>query len=100
VQFPVDDATTEAVTEILEQNPCGVLLAQDELAGFFGGFDTYRSGGSGKDLFIPAVRVERGAGSLQPQDGAKTHFGGNPFGGDMRRDSTGDVAKNILRKRA
>ena len=49
-QFLIDDATTEAVAEILEQNPYGVFLSQDELSGFFNGFDTYRGGAKGKDL--------------------------------------------------
>lgn len=49
-QFLVDSVTTEAVTEIMEQNPHGVLLPQDELSGFLNGFDVYRSGSGGKDL--------------------------------------------------
>ena len=49
-QLLMDDVTTEAVVEILEQNPHGCLLFQDELSSFLGSFDAYRSGGGGKDL--------------------------------------------------
>lgn len=48
--YLVDDATMEAVAEILEKNPFGVMLLRDELAGWFRSFDCYRAGGGGKDL--------------------------------------------------
>jgi hypothetical protein len=38
----IDDATTESVLKLLEQNPKGLLLANDELSGWFN-FDRYRS---------------------------------------------------------
>ena len=44
----VSDATLEGLVAILEDNPNGVLAEFDELAGFFGSFDKYRSG-SGSD---------------------------------------------------
>lgn len=44
----VSDATLEGLVSILEENPNGVLAEFDELAGFFGSFDKYRSG-SGSD---------------------------------------------------
>ncbi len=44
----VSDTTVEALTPILLNNPRGVLLARDELAGWLGSFDRY-SGGSGAD---------------------------------------------------
>jgi len=48
--FLVDDATLEAVAEVLENNPFGILLVKDELAGWLKSFDCYRSSGGGKDL--------------------------------------------------
>ena len=44
-RFVVSDTTVEALTPILAANPRGVLLVRDELAGWFGGFDRYASGG-------------------------------------------------------
>lgn len=46
----VDDATLEAIAEVLENNPFGILVVKDELAGWLRSFDCYRTGGSGKDL--------------------------------------------------
>ncbi|MCL2305329.1 MAG: DUF3987 domain-containing protein [Planctomycetaceae bacterium] len=48
--FLVDDATLEAIAEVLESNPFGILLVKDELAGWLKSFDCYRSGGGAKDL--------------------------------------------------
>jgi Protein of unknown function (DUF3987) len=42
------DATTESLSEILRDNPGGVLSFRDELSGWLGSFDAYRSGG-GRD---------------------------------------------------
>jgi hypothetical protein len=44
----VTDTTMEALAPILMANPKGVLLARDELAGWLGSFDAYKSG-SGSD---------------------------------------------------
>ena len=44
----ISDATLESLVAIFEENPKGVLAEFDELAGFFGSFDKYRSG-SGSD---------------------------------------------------
>jgi len=46
-RFAVDDLTIESVAPILADNPRGVLLDRDELSGWIGGFDQYRSGGQG-----------------------------------------------------
>lgn len=46
----VDDTTVEAVAEITEDNPCGVLLPKDELSGWLGCFDAYKNGSGSKDL--------------------------------------------------
>ena len=40
-RYIVSDTTTEALAPILRGNPRGVLLARDELAGWFGSFDRY-----------------------------------------------------------
>lgn len=45
----VSDTTVEALAPILLANPRGVLLARDELAGWFGSFDRYAKGGAGTD---------------------------------------------------
>lgn len=44
----VSDATVEAVGQVLGENPRGVLLERDELAGWLAGFDRYKSGGAGR----------------------------------------------------
>lgn len=41
----VEDTTVEALSEILKDNPRGVLCLQDELTGWFAGMDAYRGGG-------------------------------------------------------
>ena len=43
----VIDTTVEALAPILKDNPRGLLLARDELSGWFGSFDRYASGGRG-----------------------------------------------------
>lgn len=49
-RYIVSDTTTEALAPILLGNPRGVLLARDELAGWFGSFDRYaKSGKAGAD---------------------------------------------------
>lgn len=44
-RFIVSDTTIEALAPILLANPRGVLLARDELAGWFGSFDRYAGKG-------------------------------------------------------
>lgn len=49
-RYTVGDTTVEALAPILRDNPRGVLLARDELSGWFGSFDRYASNGkSGAD---------------------------------------------------
>ena len=48
-QILIDEITIEAAAEVMEQNPFGVCLCQDEFSSFLGGFDAYRPNG-GKDL--------------------------------------------------
>jgi 5S rRNA maturation endonuclease (ribonuclease M5) len=45
-RFLVSDTTVEALAPILTKNPRGLLLARDELAGWFGSFDRYAGRGS------------------------------------------------------
>ncbi len=46
----VADTTIEALVPILKDNPRGVLLAVDELAGWFKSFDRYSGGSGGADV--------------------------------------------------
>jgi hypothetical protein len=49
-RFLVSDTTTEALAPILRDDPRGVLLARDELAGWLGSFDRYaKAGKAGSD---------------------------------------------------
>ena len=41
----VEDATVEAMGILLADNPRGILVMHDELAGWFGAMDAYRNGG-------------------------------------------------------
>jgi hypothetical protein len=45
----VSDTTVEALAPLLLENPRGLLLARDELAGWIGSFDRYAGGKSGAD---------------------------------------------------
>jgi hypothetical protein len=44
-RFTTNDATTEALRDILEHNPDGIGIIHDELSQFIGGFDAYRGRG-------------------------------------------------------
>lgn len=46
VRYVVSDCTVESLAPILLDNPRGVLMARDELAGWFGSFDKYSGGGT------------------------------------------------------
>ncbi len=89
-RFWCDDTTIEALAVLLLRQPRGLLMVQDELAGWLGGFDRYRKGGgrSGGDaakwlemhggrsmivdrktsgvLYIPRAAVSI-AGGIQPR---------------------------------
>jgi len=49
IRHIVSDVTIEGIAPILHENPRGVLLERDELAGWVQGFDAYR-GGRGGDV--------------------------------------------------
>lgn len=87
-RFTTSDTTIEALARLLHENPRGLLLARDELAGLFQSFDAYRSGRGGdasrwlelqragrllvdrKTGDCPTLRLERAAvsmaGTIQP----------------------------------
>lgn len=46
-RLAVDDITVEALAAILNDNPLGLLLTKDELAGWFASFDRYAKGKGG-----------------------------------------------------
>ena len=46
-RYIMNDTTLEALLPVLEENPRGVLIAWDELSGWFGSFDRYVKSGSG-----------------------------------------------------
>lgn len=45
----IGDATTEATIQLLQENPRGLLVFRDELAGWASGFDAYKKAGAGGD---------------------------------------------------
>jgi len=45
----VDDITIEALSNVLNDNPEGILCLKDELSGWIGSFDAYRGGKGGLD---------------------------------------------------
>jgi hypothetical protein len=47
----VQDSTIEALSDVLADNPQGVLVLMDELSGFFGAMDAYRAQGSKDKAF-------------------------------------------------
>lgn len=46
----VEDITVEALTEVLKDNPRGVLVLKDELTGWFASMDAYKGGGKGASM--------------------------------------------------
>lgn len=47
-QLLIEDATTEAVLDVLSRSPRGLCMANGEAAGWVGAFDRYSGGGGGK----------------------------------------------------
>jgi hypothetical protein len=54
----VSDVTIERLAEILEDNPRGLLLYRDELAGWVHNFGRYRSGGSDLPAWLSMHRAD------------------------------------------
>jgi len=87
----IADCTIEAVSEVLVDNPRGVLAQADELSGWFGSFDAYRShGGQDRAAWIEAFNGGRRAvdrirrGRVQVENWSVSIVGGiQP--GPMRR---------------
>ena len=52
-RFVTQDATVEALTEVLQENPRGILVERDELAGFLKSFDQQGRDGS-RQFFLEA----------------------------------------------
>lgn len=46
----VEDATVESLSDILKDNPRGVLTLKDELTGWFASMDAYKAGGKGASM--------------------------------------------------
>jgi Protein of unknown function (DUF3987) len=46
----VDDTTIEALSEVLKDNPRGVLAIKDELTGWFASMDAYKGGSKGASM--------------------------------------------------
>jgi len=71
----IDDATVECVLAIHSENPRGLVLVKDELAGWFGSFDQYKAKGRGTDVANweqlhsggPVIRDRKG-GSGAPRE--------------------------------
>ncbi|WP_263841509.1 DUF3987 domain-containing protein [Salinibacter sp.] len=51
-RFRTGDATPEAVVQILDENPRGVLLARDELGAWLGSFDRYVNGAADLQFWV------------------------------------------------
>ncbi len=49
-RFWVSDVTIEGLAPILKENPRGALMYREELSGWFGSFDQYKSKGKGGDV--------------------------------------------------
>jgi uncharacterized protein DUF3987 len=48
----IDDVTSEKAAEILSRDPSGVLMVQDELAGFINSFERYGNGSASRGFFL------------------------------------------------
>ncbi|HUW31677.1 MAG TPA: DUF3987 domain-containing protein, partial [Planctomycetota bacterium] len=60
IRHVVRDTTSEALIQILADNPRGVLLDDDELSGWIAGFDRYRKqGGADVAFWLSAWSAER-----------------------------------------
>ena len=102
----VSDITVEALASKLSENPHGLLLHRDELAGWFNSFNKYKSGGDDKQNWLsiwragqitvdrktsdkPAMSVEKSfvsvVGTIQPEVLASSLKGENSYNGMAAR---------------
>lgn len=51
-QFIINDTTMEAVAQVVEDNPRGVLSSHDELIGFVNSMNQYRAGGADRQKWL------------------------------------------------
>ncbi|MGL4595282.1 MAG: DUF3987 domain-containing protein [Thermoguttaceae bacterium] len=51
-QILVDDATQEAIVDLHDENPHGLLIAKDELNSLLAGMDKYRRGGGDEAFYL------------------------------------------------
>ena len=76
IRVKLDDATVEAVQEVLRDSPDGVLYLRDELSGFFGSIDKYaghRGAAADRGFWLQAYnggaytfdRIKRGSGRIE-----------------------------------
>ncbi len=102
----VSDITVEALANKLSENPHGLLLHRDELAGWFNSFNKYKAGGDDKQNWLsiwrasqitvdrkssdkPAISVEKSfvsvVGTIQPEVLASSLRGENSYNGMAAR---------------
>ena len=93
----VNDTTVEAIIPILKENPRGLLLERDELAGWVKGMDQYKAGGKGSErqFYLSAwsnepVSVDR-KGQQGPVSVSKPFIG---IVGSIQPDVLGDLSEN------
>ncbi|MFO0809300.1 MAG: DNA polymerase [Gemmataceae bacterium] len=68
----VGDTTVEALAAVLSDNPCGVLLARDELSGWFMSLNQYK-GGSGSDKASYLQMFDAGRIEIDRKTGDRRH---------------------------
>ncbi|MEM7227826.1 MAG: DUF3987 domain-containing protein [Planctomycetota bacterium] len=97
-----DDVTTEGLVRLLQSNPRGILLARDELSGWFGSMDAYR-GGRGGDLSrwlevfdAGALTVDRKTSEPLFVDRAAVSIAGGIQPGVLRRSVTASERESGL----
>ena len=111
LRYVVSDATTEALIPLMADNPFGISLIRDELAGWLKGMDKYHSGGKGDlQIYIEThggipISVDRKTNErfLSADTPSLSIFGGvqtDVFRGIVRSDSelvtTGFLARFLM----
>jgi DNA polymerase I-like protein with 3'-5' exonuclease and polymerase domains len=70
----VSDVTIEKLAEVLEDNPRGVLLGRDELAGWFGSFSRYKGKAGGSDMPNWLEAHRGGVWMIDRKTGDRKHY--------------------------